>query len=811
MDPDFLKDLGKVCKSHSEPFTNVKDLEINKPYEQERESEVNLLYTAAVLRTADLLHVNSERTPDVDFTIISPKDSYSRREWVKQKAVKRIRPKLELDKDGRVDKNLDPHLFEVVATFHDEDAYSHFMDYLSYAEEELKITHEICKTSSEKNNDGYIFPWDGICKEKIKTEGFNAEKLKFELDKDNILNLLIGHTLYNQANVVLRELAQNAIDACRLMNQSSKCGSTDYQPEIRIEWDENKHILKVSDNGTGMNEEIIKKYLLKVGSSRYQSKEFKDKHKHFYSISRFGIGLLTCFMISDDFEVITLWHEEQKAHRLKIKNLQGEYMLRNDVEPTEILEEHHGTTFILKVHENVDFSNIVNDLKHWIVIPNCKVVVIENGTKVNIGYNSCEEALKSCLVDYKINIDDNQYKLLRKEDSSSNIEAYFLLRKHSLYKDGWSLCPPSNDLLNSRNVPIGICVEGILVSSSTPGFQGKNYVVLVNCKGEKAPKTNVARDGLENSEEQKALLRFIYNSYLDIAGEQIVDLSKEYSLSWALNEVQRNIDNIARQRNYQDKDLFDEVLHNYKCNLVDTGNKYINQSIRDFGEEIWTIESKAYSSAELLIQEINNCELTALSLFETLDPEFKSNDRKIFSETSAQKHTTDIFLKNYEVVDIQIFMNNRRIEFCWHKGNLKWKLIWGNSPYIYRSFPNMFIIKDVSNIQVNIKDYDIIVSRYGMFFISGHPLRKYLLDLSENSDSYKIHISKVIIGYIHYLNRNRNKHSEENFRNFFHSNENYLGTDIWEQINQNDLKEAFDSELRILDFNIYYSFQDDNY
>lgn len=137
------------------------------------------------------------------------------------------------------------------------------MDYLSYAEKEIKLTFQICKTSSDDNKNGYIFPWDGICRSRIKTEGFNAEKLKFELDKDNILKLLIGHTLYNQANVVLRELAQNSIDACRLMNHNSKYGSTDYKPEIRIEWDEEKRILKVSDNGTGMNEEIIKNICLK--------------------------------------------------------------------------------------------------------------------------------------------------------------------------------------------------------------------------------------------------------------------------------------------------------------------------------------------------------------------------------------------------------------------------------------------------------------------------------------------------------------------------------------------------------------------
>lgn len=804
IDPDFLKDLGKVCKSHSEPFGKVAEFDVRKPYEQARDSEVNLLFAAAILRTTDLLHVNSERTPDVDFEIISPKDSYSRREWVKQRAVKRIRPKDETDKDGNVNKNIQPHLFEVIASFNDEDAYSHFMDYLSYAEKEIKLTYQTCKLSSDKNKNGYIFPWDGICRRQIKTEGFNAEKLKFELDKDNILKLLIGHTLYNQANVVLRELAQNSIDACRLMNHNSKCGSNDYEPEIRIEWNEKNHILKVSDNGTGMNEEIIKKYLLKVGSSRYQSEEFKARNRHFHSISRFGIGLLTCFMISDDFEVITLWYEEEKAHRLKIKNLQGEYMLRNDVDPTEILGGHHGTTFILKVHDNVDLSNIVDDLRYWIIKPDCKVVVIENGVETCVGFDSNEKALRDFLMRYKIIVDDKQYKLLKKVDLDLGVEAYFLLRKHYLYNDSWSLYNPSNDLLNDRNAPIGICIEGILVSGYTPGYLGRNYVVLVDCQGVKAPKTNVARDGLEHSEEQRDLFRFIYNSYLEIAGEQIQHLSEKYSLSWALDDVQRNIDNIVRQGNYQDKELFDEVLHDYKCNLVDTGEKYINQSIRDFGEEIWTIESKAYSSAERLVQEIKNCDKTALSLFQSLDTSFSCNKRNVLSETSARKHTIDIFLKEYEVSEIQVFENNRRFEFCWRKGNKRWKLINGDSPYTYRSFPNMYVIKNQSDVKTNIENYDIVVSRYGLFFISNHPLRNFLLSVLNDDNINKIHAIEIIVGYIYSLNKRRIKHTDENFRKYFDSNENFFKEDIWKYLDKDTLNNALNQNLSFLDFRKYY-------
>ena len=79
-----------------------------------------------------------------------------------------------------------------------------------------------------------------------------------------------------------------------------------------ITWKPTSRELVIQDNGTEVNEHIIKNYLFKVGASRYQSDEFKKQNSDFHS-SRFGIGLLTCFMISDEFEITTLWHKGKKS------------------------------------------------------------------------------------------------------------------------------------------------------------------------------------------------------------------------------------------------------------------------------------------------------------------------------------------------------------------------------------------------------------------------------------------------------------------------------------------------------------------
>lgn len=573
LSPEIHRDLAKLCKSHGEDLSQIQDtLEVDQQYEQSSSSKVNLLYVAALLRTADILHISSERTPDVVRKIISPQNPYSKTEWDFQQSVTCIRPLSERDRNNNVDHSIQPHAFEVKATFINEEAYSRFKDYVVNAEKQLIQTHDVCRDSCLKNQNSYQFPWDSINCDSIKTEGFNAEPLKFELDKDNILKLLIGHTLYSNSNVVLRELAQNAIDACRLMDSNSKAGSSDYQPRVVINWKPSIRELIIQDNGTGMDEYIIKNYLFKVGASRYQSDEFKRQNSDFHSISRFGIGLLTCFMISDEFDIITLWHKEKSAHKLRIKGIGGECIMRNDANTEKILDGKHGTTFILKVREDIEFDNVADNLKSWIVVPQCKVEYIEeSATPIRIGYDNEEEALKTYLLSVGINIDEKNYRI--KKEYATGMVFYFLEKKSELYGD-WNIFAPNYKYLRDMTVPIGLCVEGIKISDNTPGFKGKDYVALVNCTGITSPTTNVARDSFEQSKEYDAMMRFIYHAYLKSISEKIDLFEKNHSLSWAVNEACYSIDRLVDKNNrsiesFSNYELFNECLADERLFLLD--------------------------------------------------------------------------------------------------------------------------------------------------------------------------------------------------------------------------------------------------
>lgn len=116
---------------------------------------------------------------------------------------------------------------------------------------------------------------------------FVQSNIKFKVSED-IIPLLI-EPLYKQGNkmeIALREMMQNSIDACKMVDTEGYIG----QIEIEIKIEENKNILAFNDNGIGMNLDDIREYYLTVGRS-------KKKLSDIPVVGKFGIGALSMFLI----------------------------------------------------------------------------------------------------------------------------------------------------------------------------------------------------------------------------------------------------------------------------------------------------------------------------------------------------------------------------------------------------------------------------------------------------------------------------------------------------------------------------------
>lgn len=348
LDPTFKRDLALIAESHHlSDLDDLKKYNPRKAYGASTEETVNLQYCAMILRTVDLLHMRKDRTPSVLFRLINPSDPISQREWAKQNAIRRVESQIGKNEDGLPDEHAPRDTIEVHAHFSDESGFFGLTSFLTYVKSELRQSfkwNEICRRQSATK---HRFIWKNIVDDSVETAGFLPKTFSFTLDQDKILDLLIGHTLYNDTSVVLRELVQNSIDAIRLKGFEDSSAAPG---DIRICWNSKERLLTILDNGTGMTQDIIENHLLRVGSSRYQDSRFREQHPDFSPISRFGIGVLSAFMVSDDMEITTCSTDDDVARRISLRSVHGRYLIRLLDKKTEAREIFpHGTMFQLRI------------------------------------------------------------------------------------------------------------------------------------------------------------------------------------------------------------------------------------------------------------------------------------------------------------------------------------------------------------------------------------------------------------------------------------------------------------------------------
>ena len=132
------------------------------------------------------------------------------------------------------------------------------------------------------------------------------QKGKIRINTENIFPI-IKKAVYSDHEIFLRELVSNSVDAIskrRMASFAGECENCD-SPQVNISLDRSKNTLTISDNGIGMNDEEIKKYINQVAFS--SAEEFLEKYKKENDsfIGHFGLGFYSSFMVSKKVEIVT--------------------------------------------------------------------------------------------------------------------------------------------------------------------------------------------------------------------------------------------------------------------------------------------------------------------------------------------------------------------------------------------------------------------------------------------------------------------------------------------------------------------------
>lgn len=165
------------------------------------------------------------------------------------------------------------------------------------------------------------------------------ENFRFKVNLGGMIDILANH-LYSSPDVFIRELLQNGIDAIRAKELSN---SNWHEGKIDIDLYEGSTIV-FQDNGTGLTESEIHKFLSIIGQS--SKRDIINGTIHEEYIGRFGIGMLSCFMVSDEIIVHTSSEKDDKSWEWRGKP-DGTYYIKELSDGCS-----KGTTIYLKSKEN---------------------------------------------------------------------------------------------------------------------------------------------------------------------------------------------------------------------------------------------------------------------------------------------------------------------------------------------------------------------------------------------------------------------------------------------------------------------------
>ena len=179
------------------------------------------------------------------------------------------------------------------------------------------------------------------------------KKGNISIHTENIFPI-IKKWLYSDKDIFLRELISNGCDAInkykKLISLGEVTDNKDNDYKINVIIDKENQTLIFEDNGIGMTEEEVQKYINQVAFSG--AEDFVNKYKEKINeendiIGHFGLGFYSAFMVSKKVQIDTLSYKENAEAVRWISEGQTEYEISSSDTKTT-----RGTTITLYLDEN---------------------------------------------------------------------------------------------------------------------------------------------------------------------------------------------------------------------------------------------------------------------------------------------------------------------------------------------------------------------------------------------------------------------------------------------------------------------------
>lgn len=280
--------VGEICAAEWYDISKVREMRSAMSVDG---IATNPQALAIYMRLIDLLHIGGNRTPYSLWKYVNHPDSLSAPIWKKYRVLSQAAfvAATESNPCRQILINGQTGDYKVFAALKD------LQRVLSSKLEENEL---ILTGLGTYSLGAFQLQWN------VDPIGFEPIDIRFVFDRTQMFELVSGEIYEGDPYVFLRELLQNSIDATMVRHLRYQMDGTSSLtvPSIRVQVDHGTNgdaTVSVVDQGTGMDIRIVRDYLAVVGKSYYRSTEFGDLEIDMTPISRFGVGLLSCFEVAD--------------------------------------------------------------------------------------------------------------------------------------------------------------------------------------------------------------------------------------------------------------------------------------------------------------------------------------------------------------------------------------------------------------------------------------------------------------------------------------------------------------------------------
>jgi hypothetical protein len=358
---------------------------------------------AILLRLGDLLDMSHDRACPLLLNAACPLPAESLAHWTK---YQRITHRLTA-----------PEAIEIRAECENQEEHRYLQDWCQWLVDEVReagVLAARCLRHAEWRPPHVSLggPAATITVEPAPTASYLPSSWTFDLDNDAVFQRLI-RDVYQEPDVFVRELIQNALDATRCQMYHDLLAEGIEPPEYPTQVDparrhrypvrislattrelnelsgeqEVRQVLSVEDVGLGMDKDIIERYFLQVGRSFYTTDEFRRRFR-FVPTSRFGLGFLSVFAVSDRVTVET--YKPSSAHgdgplRLTLTGPRNYLLTERGVRPAP------GTRIDVALREPMDAGKLTELVTYWCRRVEFPVAVDDIGHRTEIRAERSED------------------------------------------------------------------------------------------------------------------------------------------------------------------------------------------------------------------------------------------------------------------------------------------------------------------------------------------------------------------------------------------------------------------------------------